>query len=297
MIRSSVVIAVLALASSAYAEPTSAQAEVLFRQGRELLGAGHVAEACAAFEQSQKLEAAVSTLLNLASCREKNGQLATAWGLFVDAERQTHAATDAPAQQLHGVAQDRATKLEPHVSKLTIAVASRVDGLEIARGGEQLAPIAWNQPQPVDGGTYTITARAPGKEPWSAEVTVGAAEDTQTIDVPELTPRSLPHTVPALTVPLSLGTGALALGGAGLGFELVAESAYGQAKAEMASLARRNSLYAWSNTQRHIAQGFAAGGLLCAGAALWLYVQGRHAEDNRTVVVATPVGVGVAGRF
>lgn len=35
-----------------------------------------------------------STLLNLASCRERNGQLATAWGLFLDAERATREATD-----------------------------------------------------------------------------------------------------------------------------------------------------------------------------------------------------------
>jgi hypothetical protein len=40
-------------------QPAGAQAEVLFRQGRHLLAAGQVAEACSAFENSQKVEPAV----------------------------------------------------------------------------------------------------------------------------------------------------------------------------------------------------------------------------------------------
>ena len=54
---------------------SAAQAEALFRQGKEQMAAGKYAEACAAFEASQKAEAATSTLLNLANCREKNGEL------------------------------------------------------------------------------------------------------------------------------------------------------------------------------------------------------------------------------
>src|SRR5689334_15756470 len=99
------------------------------------MAAGKYAEACSAFEQSQKLEPAIATLLNLAGCREKVGQIATAWGLFLDAERQTRGASDAANQQLHDVARDKAAKLEPRVSKLTINVpkAVQIDGLEILR--------------------------------------------------------------------------------------------------------------------------------------------------------------------
>src|SRR5262245_28993804 len=94
----------VAAAAPASAQPAGAQAEALFRQGRELLAAGKVAEACTAFEESQKVDPAVTTLLNLASCREMNSQLATAWGLFIEAERQTRAASDDPTQKLHEVA-------------------------------------------------------------------------------------------------------------------------------------------------------------------------------------------------
>src|ERR1043165_7438851 len=78
----------LAVAAPAHAQ-SKAQAEVLFRRGVELMDAGKVDEACDAFEDSQKLDPVTSTLLNLAACREKRGQLATAWGLFLEAERET----------------------------------------------------------------------------------------------------------------------------------------------------------------------------------------------------------------
>src|SRR4051812_29728499 len=64
-------------ASAQPAQSAGAQAEAMFREGRTLLAAGKIAEACAAFEASHKLEPAMSTLMNLAACRERNGQLAT----------------------------------------------------------------------------------------------------------------------------------------------------------------------------------------------------------------------------
>ena len=65
MIRIAVVLALVGVSSSAYGQASGAQAEVLFREGRDLMTAGKYPEACAAFEQSQKLEPAISTLLNL----------------------------------------------------------------------------------------------------------------------------------------------------------------------------------------------------------------------------------------
>src|SRR5262249_8883682 len=78
-------------APRAFAQSVSVQAQSLFDEGRKLLKAGKLAEACAAFESSQKLDPAVTTLLNLADCREQNHQFATAWGAFVDAKRMAQA--------------------------------------------------------------------------------------------------------------------------------------------------------------------------------------------------------------
>ena len=125
---------------------------------------------------------------NLAGCREKNNQLASAWGLFLDAERQTRSATDTTTQQLHGIAQDRAQRLEPRLSTLTISVSeeNRVGGLEIVRNNEVVDVGTFNRALPIDGGIYTISARAPGNAEWSKTVTVGRERDAKTIEVPKL---------------------------------------------------------------------------------------------------------------
>ena len=331
MKRAIAVVSVL-WSSAALAQPAGAQAEVLFRQGRTLLAAEKVAEACSAFEESQKLEPAVTTLLNLAACREKLGQLATAWGFFLDAARQTRSASDAASQQLHEVAQARAQKLEPRVSRLAINVPqkSQVDGLEITRDKKRVDAGLWNRALPIDGGVYTITARAPGANSWSTQVTVAAESDTRTVEIPDL--RTLPRdldqpaaaatpppapprpspVVPAIEhtrasshpsrkIPLVLGAGALALLGGGLGFELWAEAKYDAAKSEMRSQPRRDSLYSSANTKRYVAEALAASGLAAAGAALWMYLRDGNRPDATTGttlhVVPTATGLAVSGRF
>ncbi|MFN0247491.1 MAG: hypothetical protein ACKV2T_11445 [Kofleriaceae bacterium] len=172
--------------SVAYTQPAGAQAEVLFREGRELMQKQKYAEACTAFEQSQKLEPAPATLLNLAGCREKTNQLASAWGLFLEAERATRSASDATTKQLHDVAKNKAAKLEPRISKLTIKVAPGSDGVEVKRNTDRVDSAMWGRALPIDGGTYKITATAPGKTPWSTEITVGVEKDAKIVDVPVL---------------------------------------------------------------------------------------------------------------
>jgi len=177
--------AVAAAASRGAAQPATVQAQSLFDEGRRLMKAGKTVEACTAFEASQKLDPAVTTLLNLADCREQNHQLATAWGLFVDANRM---ARDAGNDKLAKVATSHARKLEPRLSRLTIAVPAdrSFAGLEVLRGKDPVDPASWNHALPVDGGSYTITARGPGREPWSTTRTIRPEGDGQTIEVPRL---------------------------------------------------------------------------------------------------------------
>jgi hypothetical protein len=61
-------------------------ADILFREGRTLLQAGQVAEACARFSESQKLEPSAGTLLNLGECYERAGRLVSAYEAFHEAE-------------------------------------------------------------------------------------------------------------------------------------------------------------------------------------------------------------------
>jgi hypothetical protein len=289
------------IGSLAQAQSSGAQAETLFRQGRELMGKGKIAEACDAFEASQKLDPTTNTLMNLASCREKNNQLASAWGLFLEAERRTRGATDDATRQLHGVAVSHATKLEPRLSTLAINVApeNRVGGLQILRNAEAIDPAAWSQVLPVDGGTYTITARAPGNAEWTSTVTIGPEHDVKAIVIPKLTAAALssrPGTgsdsveTPdpqdgggrrgSRTVPLAVGAGAVVLAGIAVGLELSASSSYNKAKLE-SNDAKQESLWNSANSKRHVAIGLGAGSVACAGVAVWLYLRSGSTETTR----------------
>lgn len=201
-----VALATLAVASpAAFAQSAGVSAEALFEQGRELMKQGRVAEACAAFDASQKVEPATTTLLNLANCREKNGQLATAWGHFVEAARQTRNQTGQASQQLNQIATERSQRLRPRVSQLTIAVADdrRVNHLEVLRDGVLVDSVTWNRALPIDGGTYKIMARAPGLVAWTTEIIVANESDAKTVEIPALQPPAAqpPATQPPVAQP------------------------------------------------------------------------------------------------
>lgn len=319
------VVALLACSPSAVlAQPAGAQAETLFRQGRDLLRAGKTAEACTAFEESEKLEPAVTTLLNLADCREKNGQLATAWGLFLDAERQTRSATKTAEKQLHDVAQKHAASLEPRVSKLEVDVpeGSKLDGLEVKRGDERIDMAMWNRSLPIDGGTYTITASAPGSQAWSTQLTIASEHDSKKVEIPKLVaPKQEPQQptqpavpaasaepaehdatpeAPSRTVPIAIGAGAVALIGGAVAFDLWGDSTYNDAKAEMMSQSRRDSLYNSANTKRYVAIGMGIGGIAAGGVAVWMFLHARHADSSSEQaihLVPTHNGVAIVGGF
>jgi hypothetical protein len=314
-------VAISAARTTAHAQSSTAQAETLFRQGKELIAQGKIAEACGAFDASQKLDPTIATLLNQASCREKNGQLATAWGLFLDAERQTRAAIDEANRQFHQVATDHAAKLEPRLSTLTITVRpeARVGGLEILRNNEPIDPGAWDKALPVDGGTYKITARAPGNADWTSTVTIGVERDAKTIDTPRLKAAAIPssHTTgpdspspaPAgtataeptrsLVLPLALGGAALALAGGAVGFELWSGTAYDQSKRELDD-AKQQSLWHSANTRRYVAEGLGVASIACAGVAVWFYLKSGEqeaaasAQQARRLILQPIVGSGQA---
>jgi hypothetical protein len=313
-------------AGPARAQPAGTQAEVLYERGRTLVAAGKTAEACAAFEQSQQLEPAVTTLIALATCDERLGKLATAWALFLEAEQQTRAAGDGKGVQLHKLATERAAKLEPRVSKLMIRVpdASKIDGLEILRDQERIPAEKWNRTFPIDGGVFTITARASGASDWSMNVMVALEADAKVVDIPAL--RATTAAPPALggmqlsippvppvperavqrsrVLPIAVGAGAVVLLGGALGLSLWGDATYDDAKAEMMDQARRDALATSADRKRYAAEGFAVVGAGCAGVAVWLYLRQRGARSEvaparagQLMIAPTVSGVGVAGRF
>src|SRR5207237_5050932 len=76
-------IASVVLAASARAQSNDrVAAEALFRAARESMQQGDFATACKRFRESERLEQAVGTWLNLGLCEEKLGHWASAWAYY-----------------------------------------------------------------------------------------------------------------------------------------------------------------------------------------------------------------------
>jgi hypothetical protein len=188
-------------ATPTIAHAQSAEAEALFRDGRTLIRRGKLAEGCDKLDASERLESSVGTLLNLGDCREKLGKFASAWAAFRKAEAM--AKRSGGDEKRQGEAGKRADKLEPRLSNLTIEVPARVDGLIVHRDSEVVDPAVWNTALPVDPGSYTITAEAPGYTTWRLVVPVGSDAKQKTVTVPALV-RAAPAPVAAVDQPVVL---------------------------------------------------------------------------------------------
>ncbi len=162
---------------------SGAAAQGLFEEARALMAAGRAAEACPKLEESQRLDAASGTLLNLAKCYQETGRTASAWSTYLEAAAAA-AATGNLARERNARAQ--AAALAPRVSRLIIAVAegANVPGLEITRQGIPVGEPQWNTALPADPGMHEVVARAPGYEPWRTTLTLEGEGRTTTITVP-----------------------------------------------------------------------------------------------------------------
>ncbi|MBX7099578.1 MAG: hypothetical protein K1X89_17815 [Myxococcaceae bacterium] len=183
-------------APQAFAQ-TPSEAERLFNEGRALEKAKRYREAVELFQQSQKLDPALGTLLNLAICLEEAGLAASAWVRFNEAEAWAKRTQESPRAEL---AHERALALKPRLSWLAVSAAQPVSGMLIAVGASELPGSTSPASVPVDPGPVLVTARAPGFAAWSAEVEAPAAGQTLALEVPALV-EVTPVPVAALPTP------------------------------------------------------------------------------------------------
>jgi hypothetical protein len=162
-----------------------ATAQALFDAAKRLLTEGKYSEACPKFAESQRLDPAPGTLLNLADCYERSGLTASAWATWLEAAAATRSAGQTDRER---VARDRAAALKSRLVSITIAVpeSNRVAGLSIQRDGGAVGMATWGTAVPVDPGAHTIVASAPGRRGWQTTVTIAPTAQPVVVTVPPL---------------------------------------------------------------------------------------------------------------
>jgi len=169
----------------AYAQSTTI-AEQLFNEARELAKANRWQEACPKFEASLKQDPTLGTRLNLATCYEHIGKIASAWGLYRESFELARKAGDSKRRVY---AQKQAALLEPRLPKLVItAPAKPPAGLALQRDGAPVSAVEFGIALYVDPGAHEVTASAPGFEAVTKQVTLVEGK-TETVVIPDLTPK------------------------------------------------------------------------------------------------------------
>ena len=154
------------------------------RSSRGAICKTQVSEACPKYAESFRLDPQLGALIYLAECYEANGQLASAWGSFRQAEEMAQRRGDARGAH----ARERANALQARMDQLVIEVpsASLLPGLEVLRDGVSLSAAIWSNPSAIDEGKHQVEARAPGYLPWKSEVDVAGEGKSFAIQVPRL---------------------------------------------------------------------------------------------------------------
>lgn len=164
-----------------------ATAEDLYQQGMALLRQGKWSEAAAKLEESNRVDPAPGTTVNLADCYEHMGRLASAWTLFVDAA--TVFGRRNPPDPRGEKAKARAEALYPRLARLTLSVSESVralPGVIVKRDGVEVGAAQFGTGIAVDPGPHTVEVNAPGKKAWRKEVKVEGDAASVTVTVGQL---------------------------------------------------------------------------------------------------------------
>jgi len=133
------------------------------------MGAGRYDEACPKFAESERLDPAAGTLLNLAVCHEKQGKTATAWAEYNDVIGASRKDGNTERQR---IALQRIQELEPRLCHLSIVSADPAMGhiLSVKVDGVTLGKAALGAPIPINPGTHVLEVEALGAKPWSGTI-------------------------------------------------------------------------------------------------------------------------------
>ena len=297
-------------ATAAQAQPVS-PADDAFQRGREALKVGQYVEACAAFEESQRLDPQLATMFNIALCAEQLGKLASALAIY----KELAAKDDNPPRKTKAI--EMIPQLESRVARLRIELSENPAGLEVTVNGVRATNF---RDMPIDLGASKVIARAPGYAEWTGEVTAKAEKESVVVTVklakdpsslrpdlppppsppssPPESPRSLRRTLGLAGV---IGGGVIVAGGLTVG--VLARSKWNEAKdicggarcTSQADLDRAQPIVDDARLRGTISTALVVGGAALVATGVVLWVTAPAAERSVAVTpTASPTGGGVA---
>ncbi len=135
-----------------------AAAEALFRSAQEAAEASDWETACDRFEESNRLDPAPGTVLNLARCHEKLGHWATSWRYYQEATDKLP-----EGDRRFDYASSKVLELEPRVPKVIFEQPSpKTAEFELVVNGTPYSSAMLGVKMPFDPGTIEILVRAEG---------------------------------------------------------------------------------------------------------------------------------------
>lgn len=137
---------------------------------------------CEALAASHAQQPEPSAQVELAECYAQVGRSATAWEHYREAARLSHAAG---MPELESLARDRAKALESELSYVTVNTW-RGQAVTVTQDGAPIDAAVLGTAIPLDPGSHTISATAPGKRGWSKRIELGTRGDHVTVAVPVL---------------------------------------------------------------------------------------------------------------
>lgn len=188
-------------------DPQRARADTLFREGQQLLTAGHVAPACAKLEESERLDPKLGRLLNLAYCHEQLGRTATSWSEYNQAAA---LASQTGQAERETFARAQASALAPKLSFIQLDAKAVPDLSSATIDGAPLRRDQLSIPFPADPGEHTLTFGASGHKTGTQTVTLSGAGTVRVVVAPleveraATPPAPLPPVSPAPAPPVAL---------------------------------------------------------------------------------------------
>ena len=170
----------LSTTASGQTDPQAeAAARAIFERANAEMAEGKFAEACPRFEEVRRLMMQhINTGIKLADCYVGLNRTASAWS---ELSRVRSLAVQQEKADKVALIDEQLTQVMPKVPYLRVDVAptvAAITGLSIRRGEIELGAGQWGLDLPLDPGTYTLRAEAPGRKAWEQQVEVKLPEGT-----------------------------------------------------------------------------------------------------------------------